>query len=124
MGESIFDTAEVKRLKKEWYQRLEDEGFKEIENVNHPNSPLLAWHSFIWQKTCPEQKSLIESYYFKARALLHTFEFESESHRLVWELHAEGLSRRQIEKAIATSPKPYKREYIGTIIKLIAEEIK
>lgn len=59
-------------------------------------------------------------YYDRARDLLHHFEFESDIHKKIWELHCEGLSKRKIAAIIQI----YKRETVGNIIKKIAGTLK
>ncbi len=115
---------DIKQLTEVWYERLKQEGYQDIEDHSHPDKPLLAWHNFKWKNLNPNKKADIEAYYEQARSLLHTYLFENEIHRIIWELHCEGFSKRRIEVKISTLDKPYKREAIGLIINMIAKELK
>lgn len=115
---------DLKALQKLWYSKLADDGFDDIENVNHAEMPLKTWHSQKWQNRCKTRIELTQEYYRRARDLLNTYSFNEPIHRTIWELHSEGLSKRKIEKAISSSPTPYKREAIGVIINIIAVTIK
>lgn len=114
---------DLKKLKKHWYTILKKEGFHDIEDTDHPDQPLKVWHSFKWKNLSPDKKLEIEIYFEKARNLLNTYNFDTDIHKRIWELHCEGLSKRKIEQAISSSSKPYKRESIGLIIKIIASTI-
>lgn len=112
---------ELQTLQGHWYKKLEDSGFIDIEDVEHPESPLKAWHSLKWNNINLDFKEKVEQYYQKARDLLHTYEFENDMHRRIWEMHTEGLSKRKIEIALNGA---YKRETIGNIIKALAQLIQ
>lgn len=115
---------EHKSLEVIWYQKLKEDGFKDIEDTSMEGRPLLCWHNFKF-KNIPNIK--IESskiYYEKAKTLLMNHIFENETEKTIWSLHSEGLSKRQIEKVIQNSEKPYKREMIGKIINKIIKAMK
>lgn len=109
-------------LQETYYAKLReiDPSWIDIEDTKHPERPLISWHNFRFSQNTPDKMSDVGDYYQSARSLLHTHKFKNDAHKLIWELHAQGLSKRKIEKAIAGSPKPYKRESISTIIKVIA----
>lgn len=108
------DFLELKRM---WYARLKQEGFSDIENTNRSDHPLTCWHSNKWKKVPSEKIALTKDYYIRAEQLLTSYKFESDIHKKIWELHAQGLSKRKIEKQINGA---FKRESIGIIIKTIA----
>lgn len=113
-----------KKLEQEWYQKLKDDGFEDIEDSNNPNRPLKAWHNFRFRQVNPARRKVTEAYYEKACALLHTYPFINEITKRIWELHCQGFSKREIEEAIKNESKRYKRESIGLIIVKISREIK
>lgn len=120
-----MDSKHLSTIEREWYSKLKESGFTDIENYNHPNRPLTSWHGFKWANILKDEKEEIEAYYSKARALLHTYKFDSETHKIIWELHSEGLSKRQIERKliILKCENPVKREQIAKIINFIAIDI-
>lgn len=120
----MLPDADKKALQKIWYQKLKEEGFEDIENNERPGTPLNAWHSLKWRYIPQERMEETMLYYAQAKELLYTFHFENTAQKRIWELHSEGLSKREIEKALAKTKTPFKREWIGVIINKIAEFIK
>ena len=79
--------------------KLKEDGFKDIENVDSPLEFLKTWDStYFIDKT--DTFAETDEYYRTARALLVTHEFESDLEMVIWELHTEGLSVRDIEAKI------------------------
>lgn len=99
---SPFKTPEFKALFRQWNQILEKDGHQEIEDFTLPDVPLKIWEAIEWdKKTRATSRSAItidanQQYYEIAERLLETFRFKSETHRLIWWLHCDGLSVRQI----------------------------
>ena len=111
---------EFKQIQQDWYNRLSNDGFQDIEDVTHPLRPLQTWHNLKFRDV---SQDVIESrlkYYSKAKDLLNTYPFQNEVHQKIWELHSDGITARKIEKLINGT---YKRASISSIIKLIASEI-
>lgn len=113
----------LEELKREWYQKLSDTGFIDAEDTTHPDQPLKTWHSFKWRKSETHKNNSARDYYLKAMELIETYRFDNNTHKVIWELHCEGLSKRKIEVVIVDYTPTYKREQIGNIIKLIASSI-
>lgn len=113
-----------KKLEREWYQKLKDEGFVDIEDHTREARPLKSWHNHRFKRINPQKRAALEIYYNQARALLFTYEFLNPTVRKIWELHCQGFSKRQIAVLIENETKRYKRESIGLIIVKIAREIK
>jgi hypothetical protein len=118
-----MDHRAFKKLEARWYKKLKDAGFDDIEDSTRPGRPLHAWHSFRFysQNTRSENAEL---YYQMAAHLLLEFKFENTTHQRIWELHADGWSKRQIEKEISGLVPTYRREQIGNIIAKIAKNIR
>jgi uncharacterized protein YdaT len=86
-----------KKLQAEWYKKLKDEGFKDIEDTNSENEFLKDWHSSYFQtRHTPLDFEANAEYYRRATALLNGYEFASELERSVWALHSDGVSLRKI----------------------------
>ena len=105
-----------KKLQSEWYSKLKDEGFEDIEYLRdgEPGEWLKGNSKFASEEAAlsmsleeTDEADIIYSttfdYYSQAAALLHTAEFESDIHQRVWEMHSEGLSYRKIGKAVGFS---------------------
>lgn len=90
----------LKALQKEWYKKLKDDGFTDIENdedhLKFYNSQFAAQFverdSYVWEAKA--------EYYRMAEHFLHEYEFESELEKVIWEYHANALSYRDIAKVL------------------------
>jgi hypothetical protein len=99
---SKFKTKEFKQLHRAWMDKLKDEGFKDIEDVNSPLEMLKTWDSMYFLDGA-ESFSEVEEYYQIARELLNTHDFDSAIEKIVWEFHSEGMSVRAIELKLIES---------------------
>lgn len=81
------------KIRDEWYQRLKNEGFLDIEK------PSVDYASELkrFNSTNNFKEAQIE-YYEKAKEFLNNYNFPEESHRLLWELHSQGMTERKILK--------------------------
>lgn len=95
-------------LQAEWYEKLEKSGFEDIEDTTSPNEFLKRWDSsyFKTQSRAAEFHSKRE-YFDLACSYRETkmqgfkyILFGKQLDRAVWELHAEGLSLREIAKEV------------------------
>ena len=114
-------TLPSKSLQKEWYKKLKDSGFDDIEDTKHPNMPLKAWHSFGRFNVSTMDREASETYYSLARDLLNTHKFKSKLHKIIWEHHCDGQSNRHIEKLINGV---CKKDKIRSIILELVKNIK
>lgn len=81
-----YETPDFLSLQAEWYQRLRDNGFVDVEDVAHA-PPKAHFPS-------------LEEYYRRAGHYLWDKSWESERDREIWRRHAEGESVRQIARAL------------------------
>lgn len=96
-----IDEDDLKVLKKIWYKKLKDSGFQDIEDINSPRELLKTWHSnYFMRKYTPDEFEAKASYYRRCSHFLYDYSFDSDRERLVWELHSEGLSFRDIAKRL------------------------
>lgn len=96
-----FKTKAFKKLFKKWNNKLEKAGHDEIENFNLEDPAFLnKSDASKFKNVTPEEYESRSLYYSNARSLLHTFAFESSIQKRIWELHADGMSLRQIEELI------------------------
>lgn len=116
MKKNPYKTEEFKLLKKEWYEKLEKNGFKDIEKTTVNTTWLDAWHNFRFKGIPIVQRISTEDYYHWAQGILFTYLFKNKTHRLIWELHCEGKSRRQIAGLIKNETPCYKPAKVGNII--------
>lgn len=117
MSQSPFKTKEFKAQFTEWNKKLIDEGHAEIENFELPDPALKTWHKhdFIaYSLTAFEEK---QRYFELAQKVLNTFKFESKEQRMIWELHAEGYTLREIAKKM--NRKKFKKDAIRAFIERV-----
>lgn len=106
------NNPEFKKLKKEWYDRLEEAGFKDIEQ---DEDNLKVWtttkiNSIIYGRNKSKYNiqttlSRIEdkkAYYDLATQFLNDYQFTDKTLKIIWALHAEGSSHREISLALAS----------------------
>lgn len=106
-----------KELQKEWYEKIELElDFQDIEKIDHPNQPLKEWHSFkipskrfqiIQEIKTPYQKQIDDfmnhpDFTQACESIIKhgNSKFTIIQIKLIWELHAQGISIRQIARRV------------------------
>lgn len=96
--------SDYKALKALWYQKLKNEGFKDIESAQ--NSDLLnQWDSAYFQlRYDPDSFAAKESYFYRARQFLEIHDFKHPIQKQIWKLHSDGLGIRQIAIHIGIDP--------------------
>lgn len=88
-----FQTKSFKNLKKEWYKKLEQSGFKDAETEHY----LKEWDSHYFQSRIePDLFDIKQTYFYQAEQFLQTDSFDSNLDREIWRLHSDGLSYREI----------------------------
>lgn len=133
--------ADCKALERYWYDLLKNKGFRDIEEPKSPNKlklwdpktkqwqvvrlerQLKSWHDSKFKQIDLIKREAIEAYFSLAREMVHTFQFESFIEKRIWELHADGKSRRQIAAAIQNRKVKYRQAWIGEIIKKISKQM-
>ncbi len=87
----------LKELQDLWYKKLKDDGFKDIETSEY----FLKWPvEGQIQQNLHENRSRYneakQDYYRLVGYFLHDYDFKVDKEKLIWEMHAEGLSLRKI----------------------------
>lgn len=99
-------------LQDEWYKKLHDEGFRDIEDTSSPKAPLFRFHSFDLPSQEAQVRSERRSIYqlridsfandpaFPEITLLMTkhwnSKFKAEDIEVIWTLHRDGFTERGI----------------------------
>lgn len=93
-----FKTKQFKTLKDKWYQKLEKEGFNDIE---YDENSLIVWESTSFQNRYdPAQAEFNTEYYRAAGHFLHDYQFENNRQRIIWEQHANGITIADTSKVL------------------------
>ncbi len=116
-----YDTPEFLELRKEFYTRLKESGFRDIENTDWSTGDsgnLLNGfgHMDAVRRWSPES----QRYYELARQKAHNMRSHryTKDERVVWRLHAQGVSFRAIERKTGIP-----RARVSRTVKRIAKEI-
>jgi hypothetical protein len=87
---SWWDTEEFKKLKKEWYGKLAEAGFKDAE-LNPPLDMDTA-HTL--------DMAAVQEHYMQVAQYLHYGEFEAPIEKAVWFVYSEGYSVRNVSRIL------------------------
>lgn len=97
-----LSNKDLTALKKEWYNKLKETGFDDIE---HSNGSLKQLHSSKFLSDHNGSASIEHTqhfnkykaeYYRLATHFLNDHKFESKVEKFIWHLHSEGVSTRDI----------------------------
>ena len=117
----FYQTPEFLRLRREFYKKLKDKGFRDIENIDWSTGDsgnLLNGfgHMDAVRRWSPES----QRYYELARQKASNMRSRkySKDDRRIWRLHAEGQSFRAIERTTGIP-----RARVSRTVKRIAKEI-
>jgi len=89
--------TEFKKLQEDWYKKLEDSGFQDIETrylTSWPNS------SDFYSTLDPEEMQARAAYYDMATRLSNDFTWKSELEHTIWDYHTNGMSMRDIVRTL------------------------
>lgn len=108
------------QLTAEWYQKLKDEGFSDIER---PDGRLKEWstsHCLLYHSGLTFEAK--QTYYQMAGKFLYDNKFVNEFEKHIWSMHSDGLSIRTIVKALKKKKfKAYRRVVHETVQRLKKE---
>lgn len=90
-------SKEFKALQAKWYSKLEKSGFEDIEK----HEGFLKWspRQTLNKSYNKDRKPFLdakETYFRLAGYFLYDYEFVKKNDRIIWKLHAEGVSYRQM----------------------------
>jgi len=99
-----------KKLQNEWYKKLKDSGFEDIETpggflkgLSSSSGKPSNKEGYSWGERELYNKSK-EEYYRLAGHFLHDYKFESNIEKFIWELHSNGVSVRSIVSVLKGLP--------------------
>ncbi len=112
----------LKQLQAEWYGKLKNEGFKDIEQ---DEDNLKNWASFYFGvKYTPTTFENKQEYYTLAGQFLYHHEFANMFEEFVWKLHSDGLTLAEIVEQLKFHRFEVKsRSPVHLIIKRLAKEM-
>ena len=87
----FYETEEFAQLNAEWKQKLEESGFDDIEK-NETDTIIRP------QEFYPASRyAFTKDYYEYCQDVLRNYPFKRDIDQIIFELHAQGMSDRQIE---------------------------
>lgn len=123
--------SDLNKLQKLWYSKLKADGFEDIEQEN---GMLKEWSSKFYTSqfketngTKAEDKIPINyakaEYYRLAEHFLNSHKFKNRLESLIWNLHSQGMSFREIAKKLKNSTNSLRlnKDNINTVIKTLAK---
>ena len=115
---------ECQALRKEWYSYLKAEGFEDAEDPKHNwrfSVPYIITDDSPNNVAQHPDRKLFErrSYYLWASQKLNDGRFQCETDKLIWEMHSEGASRREIAPRVG-----YEQSWITRKIQKIEMYLK
>ena len=101
MSNHPFKSKEFKVLEDLWYAKLKSDGFEDIEyRSGHVKWDASAKFSEAGAEAMAPYYKSKEEYYRLAGHFLHDHVFEDKLDKDIWTMHAEGMSLREISKAL------------------------
>lgn len=113
----------LKKLQAEWYKKLKNEGFVDIEQ---DEDTLKTWASSDFTEKTRQASTLYSQraeYYYMANHFLNKYAFEDDKERIVWEYHSNGISIRNIAKILTKNGLKASRDTIWRTIKTLKKEM-
>ncbi len=115
MKQLDYRSQEFLDLQEEWYKRLGDSGFKDIEAAGHLKR--YSNGAFKGVHTMAEYEDRLQ-YYQKLRECVELFRLEIPAERITMEMRADGCTVLAISAALrALRLRPYCREKVRYIIR-------
>lgn len=113
------NNKEFNTLQKEWYSKLKDSGFEDIEQ-NELDLKLWSSHFFKVRHNAT-LFSAKEEYYRMAGHFLYDYTFSNEHEKQIWALHSTGVSIRGIVDQLKAKKIKTDTKKVNNIIKAFSK---
>lgn len=126
----FYKTREFKALQKQWYRKLKNEGFRDIEldsdleqthdqyTKDWPGNRLKTLQASDYTASTSLQDHPTTKYYSLAQDTRLTYSFKTQLDRRVWDLHTSGFTNQAVADRVGVSKKK-----VFTIIARIRADI-
>ncbi len=107
------------KLQKEWYRKLEESGFKDIEKIQGEELILVQSASYCYKRTNPLSRSLKEEYFRWIAQEAHDKDtvYRNEVDRYILIRHAEGARVKAIVEELELNNMARDRQSVRFIIR-------
>lgn len=122
-----WKTKQFKQLQAQWYKKLADSGWQDIEHIKYQDTPYLRKHSMGCISSCVRAYySQADTYYRLASGWIWHGTFDDDWDKWVWTQHAQGHSEREIVNMLDKPSAPFdscSRFPINTAINRVKEQM-
>ncbi len=116
------NSKEFKALKKEWYDKLKENGFEDIEHLDNSLARYESYHHA--ERYNDDIKRDAKIYYYdKAEKFYQNYKFSSEKDKTIWKFHKEGISVRNIVKQLDAVGIKSSRDTVSRIVLKLRKEM-
>lgn len=115
------DNKDYVELRRKWYGKLKKEGFDDIEQLD---GNLKTWVSSEFTRNYDANFAKAkEDYYRLAGQFLHRYHFKDKKEQLIWELHSQGVSIRDIVKELKKKNYKIYKSLVQVILERLTGEM-
>jgi len=120
-----FESKEFKDLQKEWYQKLADTGFVDLEQHELHSRRYRSSGVKKYGKYSQEWNDSKAEYYNLAGKFLNEYRFRNRIQKVIWEYHTNGISTRDIADILnRTNVVKTNRTYVWEIVRDLRIKMK
>ncbi|MGH7889904.1 MAG: hypothetical protein ACRENF_05065 [Thermodesulfobacteriota bacterium] len=107
MSSKFWEKKKFRAIQNEWYQKLKEAGFEDIETDNNKDHfPVLKeWSSIRFRLRCTNEisRATTEQFYTNLKQVLDTFPFLTDFDRNVWKEYSEGRNTEEIARSLGVT---------------------
>lgn len=113
---------QTKALQKKWYAKLKKEGFEDLEDAREQ---LIEYHgSRFGSESVQITKNITEEYYRVAGHFLHDWDFKTATEKVIWSLHADGQTVRDIAAVLKKQRRKHSyRNGVSLVVRRLRSEM-
>lgn len=120
---AVKKPKDYKTLKNEWYEKLRESGFHDIEQDEF-RFKHVSHASYFGREIVRRNYHAKSEYYSMAGQFLNTHKFSSELEKVIWEYHTHGISMRNIAKLLKKVNVDMNKDSVNNVIKPLVVEMK
>lgn len=107
----FYRTKEFIKLKDKWYKKLDKSGFDNIEFADYTSGFNSHRNTYKICKSTLQNMTFSFNYFQSCRNFLAHWHFSSKIHEILWQLHSENTSYRNISKHLQRKYKKIPKKY-------------
>lgn len=111
----MVKTPDFKKLQREWYDKLQDEGFTDIESTEWK---LKRYDSHYFSQLETGKIQTTQEYYSRCEKFLKRRRWKYKSDRVIWKYHSQGWTEQRIGDKLGVH-----KSTVSKILKRLREEM-